>query len=80
MSRSRRFLLVLLVASVTCVVLVQVLMDGENIGNTFHYNEDADAKGRLESKLQLSFDRWLPFVTKTAASSEEREVSLDTAV
>ncbi|CAL1285283.1 unnamed protein product [Larinioides sclopetarius] len=45
MSRSRRFLLLLVVASVMCVFLVQVLMDGQNIGNTFQYSANSGAKG-----------------------------------
>lgn len=45
MSGSRRFLLLLLLACVTCVVLVQVTLDGWNVRTSFSYGMHPEPKG-----------------------------------
>lgn len=52
MSSSRRFLLLLLLACVTCVVLVQVTLDGWNLRTSFSYGVHAESKDLQELEIK----------------------------
>lgn len=73
MSSSRRFLLLLFVACVSCVLLVQVSLDGWNLKTSFSYSLHSEPKDlqELEVKEQVTKAR-----SKTEPSSSTPEIKI----